>query len=59
MTECTRVIVEGKTEELLLKRVYNLPYDSEDVYSLNGKENVIKNFEGPYDLQQKEKLYLR
>ena len=44
MIECIRVVVEGKTEELLLKRIYNLPYDSEDVYSLNGKENVIRSF---------------
>jgi len=46
MIECIRVVVEGKTEEELLRSVYNLPYSYYRRYinSLGGKENVIKNF---------------
>jgi len=44
MIECTRVVVEGKTEELLLMSVYNLTPYPRYINSLGGKENVIKNF---------------
>jgi len=47
MIECIRVFVEGNTEVLLLKRVYNIEDKFSSikiVNSLDGKENVIYRF---------------
>jgi len=47
MMECAKVFVEGNTEVLLLKRVYNVQdrYSSPEIIaSKNGKDNVITYF---------------
>ena len=54
MIECTRVFVEGNTEVLLLKRVYNIEDKFSSIRvisSLNGKENVVKRFKTSISLE--------